>query len=138
MIEPMLELESAILKVPNVEKTADYYREVLGFSIDWMFGDPPTQAGCASRLVFSRTSSVLCFRVNNLDALHENYRASGANIVASPALNEDTGQREMEIEDCNGHHLRFVQSAEIPVAPPEPDEDCPCQDENSDEVNSKK
>lgn len=140
MTEPMLELEGAVLKVQNVERTADYYREVLGFSIDWMFGDPPTQAGCRSELIFSRTQSVLCFRVNNLDALFRNYQSSGAKILQSPALNVDSGQREMDVEDCDGHVLRFVEkvaaeedselvmTAELEEA----GEECPCEDESED------
>lgn len=127
MIEPMLELESAVLKVSNVERTADYYREVLGFSIDWMFGEPPTQAGCSARLVFSRTHSVLCFRTNNLDILHDNYQSSGAHILAPPALNEDSGQREMDVEDCDGHILRFVQTVEPEEQTLEIGEECPCK-----------
>lgn len=133
MSDAMLELEYAVLKVPDVAKTADYYREVLGFSVDWMFGDPPTQAGCASRLWFSRTRSLLCFRVDDVEALHSNYQASGAKIVAAPALNEDSGLLEMEVEDGDGHLLRFVQAvAEEDAAPeeeePADDESCPCED----------
>jgi len=109
MTEAMLELEGAVLKVQDVEKTADYYREVLGFSIDWMFGDPPTQAGSRSQVIFSRTASLLSFRVNDLDGLYRNYQNSGARITASPALNVDSGQREMDVEDCDGHVLRFVE-----------------------------
>ena len=133
MSDAMLDLEYAVLKVSDVTKTADYYREVLGFSVDWMFGDPPTQAGTASRLWFSRTRSLLCFRVDDLEALHSNYQASGAKIVAAPAMNEDSGHLEMEVEDGDGHLLRFVQhvtaedGSALPDAPANDDE-CPCQE----------
>lgn len=140
MTEPMLELESAVLKVQDVAKTVDYYREVLGFSIDWMFGEPPTQAGCSSQLVFSRTHSVLCFRVNNLDALFRNYQTSGAKILATPSLNVDSGQREMDVEDCDGHVLRFTEKVsseeeaeQVMTAELEDEgEECPCEDEPED------
>jgi catechol 2,3-dioxygenase-like lactoylglutathione lyase family enzyme len=99
----------AVLGVQNVEATSDYYREVLGFPIDFMFGDPPVHAGGSSNLHFARGKTVLCFVVSDLDSLHDNYQSSGAKIIAKPYLNQDSGMREMDVEDCNGYVLRFSQ-----------------------------
>ena len=32
---------SAVLHVPDVLIAAEYYRDVLGFNLDFVFGDPP-------------------------------------------------------------------------------------------------
>ena len=128
MSDSMLSLEYAVLQVPDVEKAVEHYREVLGFSVDWVFGEPMVRAGCGKQLQLSRGRGVLCFRVDDLDRLHTNYQASGARIVAAPARNSDSGMREMDVEDENGNLLRFVQAIAEPVAADANEvEDCPCQ-----------
>ncbi|HEX8550884.1 MAG TPA: VOC family protein [Abditibacteriaceae bacterium] len=123
MSDSMFALEYAVLHTPDVEKAVEYYQEVLGFSVDWVFGKPPVAAGCGVQLQFSRGRSLLCFRVDDVDALHQNYRDSGAKIVAAPSNNSDSQMREMDIEDSEGNLLRFVQPLH---AKAETSNDCPC------------
>jgi predicted enzyme related to lactoylglutathione lyase len=99
----------AVLGVQDVAATSDYYREVLGFSIDFIFGSPPVHAGSSSNIHFARSKTIFCFIVPDIETLHENYLDSGAKIVAPPYINHDSGMREMDVEDCNGYILRFSQ-----------------------------
>ena len=107
--------------VPDVVQTAEYYRDVLGFTIEGYWMDPPVFAIVSrdkTEVFFSRAEKEeyrsgrapgaydAYFRVSAVDALAEQFRASGAEIVDGP----DTrvyGQRELIVVDCNGLILAF-------------------------------
>jgi predicted enzyme related to lactoylglutathione lyase len=114
-----------VLHVDDIEKTTEHYREVLGFPIDFVFGDPPVHAASATNVHFSRGKSLTYFLVADLDTLYENYQVSGAKIVAEPYVNSDSGMREMDVEDCNGHLLRFGER--LLESDEKPGGDCGCQ-----------
>lgn len=45
-----------VLPVSDLEKTASYYRDVLGFKLDFLMGDPPTHGSvtrCSVGVQFS-------------------------------------------------------------------------------------
>src|SRR5688500_2498960 len=46
------------------------------------------------------------FHVEDVDTLHAQHRAAGAQIIA-PLENKPWGTREYSVRDCNGYHLRF-------------------------------
>ena len=48
------------------------------------------------------------FFVENIDALHAEFRARGV-AVSRPLASEPHGMREFEIEDADGYRLRFGQ-----------------------------
>ena len=98
--------------VVDVSDTMEYYRDVLGFSINWIwegtFGsvgngeveiffckqdDPPRGFGC-----------YLC--VPNADATYEEHKSRGAKIIKEPC-SQPWGMREYVLEDNNGHFLRI-------------------------------
>jgi catechol 2,3-dioxygenase-like lactoylglutathione lyase family enzyme len=112
--------------VDDIRATADYYRDVLGFSIAPFFGEPP------SFVIVKRNTTRLMFRqvaddqrpavrpngakmhgaldvyiwVSDVDALAEELRASGAEIV-DPPCDSDRYRREMLVRDLNGYLLCF-------------------------------
>ena len=116
--------------VADVVRTAEYYRDVLGFEIAGYWDgeragfetDPPPVFGIVRRdqvqVSFNRadTGSIrtdrasgeydVYLRVSGLDALVAELRARGADIVDGP---EDRiyGQREVVVRDCNGLVLAF-------------------------------
>jgi hypothetical protein len=107
--------------VPDVVKTAEYYRDVLGFEIAGYFATPPVFAIVRRdqiELFFNRAdqSEVRTGRarvaydaylqVTGVEALAEELRASGADIIEGPVLREYR-QRELVIRDCNGLVLAF-------------------------------
>src|SRR5688572_5207715 len=102
-----------VFLVDDVEATAGYYRDRLGFEVDFLYGEPPVY-GSVSRgdaiINFSRSTPP--GRRNNvhsagpgngvdayivleggLDDLHIEYRARGVDIRATPE-SQDYGMRE--------------------------------------------
>ncbi len=113
-----------VLIVPDVEKAAEYYRDVLGFEITLIWGD--SKSSPATHAVVRRGISIqfdnrhaneaqpsgwTYIRLSqNLDGLYEEYKASGANIVAE-IEERPWGKREFDIEDLNGYRIRFSVDA---------------------------
>lgn len=110
-----------ILKVESMAKSLAYYRDVLGFEVDWEWGKP-TGFACVSRddvcLFFCEgaqgaSGTWISLFVEDVDALHEQYEAAGATIIQAP-INYSWGMREMNVEDPDGHRLRIGQNTEEP------------------------
>ena len=110
--------------VPDVVQTAEYYRDVLGFEIEGYFADPPVFA-IVSRgdveLFFNRSDQSevrtgrarfaydAYFRVNGVEALAEEFKKAGAEIVEGPVV-RIYEQCELVIRDCNGLILTFGEN----------------------------
>jgi len=117
-----------VLLVADVFETAEYYRDVLGFTFDQIYGDPP------SFVILQRDGARLMFRqprqgaippfnatvtpnfpfdvslvVDNVDALAEELRGKGAEIVSGPTYRPIWNGKELEVRDCNGRVLGFGQ-----------------------------
>jgi len=113
--------------VPDVVKSAEYYRDTLGFKVLGFFLDPPVYA------MVERDSVVIHFGkvaaehqaapnhtrrpslgldayiwVSDLDALHAELKDRGARIIEGPVMRVYKC-REMVIEDNCGFHLAFAQ-----------------------------
>ena len=113
-----------VLHVHNVLQTAEYYRDKLGFNIDFLYGNPPTHGGVSrgewsGSMVSIQLSQVpsnheivpsghLHIRVGQpIDTLAEDYRIKGVEIISDPD-NKPWGFREFTIKDLNGHILIFA------------------------------
>jgi catechol 2,3-dioxygenase-like lactoylglutathione lyase family enzyme len=112
--------------VADVFETAEYYRDVLGFSFQGFDGDPPgfvildrdgarlmfraRQGQAPSPSNWARPGDLtdIYFYVEDVDALAAEFRARGAEIVREPAPQE-YAIREMHVRDCNGLMLCFGQ-----------------------------
>lgn len=115
----------AVLLVPDVAATLAYYRDVLGFHIDFDHGSPPIHARVSSgdrdgpsaariRFEIAREplppvlSCYLYIHVGRaLDDLFAAYRSRGVEIVSSPQ-DRPWGLRQFEVRDCNGYTLTFA------------------------------
>src|SRR5262245_29298812 len=119
-------------RVPDVRRTAEYYRDVLGFEIGGYWDGKEVHQDAGRPVVFGivrrdqarlhfqlaeqsetgpRTSgddeaSDVYFHITGVDALAEELRGRGAEILDGP---EDLpyGQRELVVRDCNGRILVF-------------------------------
>ncbi len=117
----LLSHSSPIFPVDDPLKTAEYYRDVLGFDINFKWGDPPTY------IVLNRDDAVgihlvkkednytpsknhvsLFIFTHDVDALYEEYERSGANITATIG-DRDYGMRDFDVTDPNGFILSFGQ-----------------------------
>lgn len=118
--------------VPDVVRTAEYYRDVLGFRIPgyWdgarvgLSTDPPPVFGIVSRdgvqVFFSRADSQAgprdrapgaydaYFDVTGVDALAAELRTRGAHLLDGPE-NRVYQQRELVVRDCSGFVLAFAE-----------------------------
>lgn len=118
----LFSMEPALL-VHDVAATVEFYRDKLGFGIDFLYGDPPTHASVSrgewtGNMVTIQLSQVPPEHEINpaaylyiimdagLDRLCEQYRDCGVGIIEEPE-NQPWGLREFAIRDCNGYMLRF-------------------------------
>lgn len=99
-----------IFRVSDLDASIDYYTRALGFRLNW-------QGGGIASVVRGRLDIFLCVGaqghpgawiwagVGDTDALHEEYRASGAKI-RNPPTNYSWAY-EMQVEDLDGNVLRL-------------------------------
>lgn len=106
-----------ILTVADLAASTRYYRDKLGFKLDWEYGEPP---GFAS---VSRGDGVLfmcegcqghpgawvMLFVRDVDKLHDEMKKRGASIRMAPT-DMPWGLREMHVGDPDGNVLRFGSS----------------------------
>jgi predicted enzyme related to lactoylglutathione lyase len=121
---------SPCLLVDDVVKSAEYYRDVLGFHFDRYWGEPPcfvillrdsieislsNPGGSGfvrpNRKVHRDAPWDTYVWVNDLSTLHQELQSKGAKVIRGP---EETfyHAREIEVEDCNGYVLCFGQNIE--------------------------
>jgi GNAT superfamily N-acetyltransferase len=103
--------------VLNVEEAQQYYRDVLGFRIDWTWG--VNDYGSVSRdgmtIFLSNTGGAvapmhLFVFASEVDVLCAEWRERGAKIVSEPE-DKAWGMREFTVEDINGHRLRIGETS---------------------------
>jgi catechol 2,3-dioxygenase-like lactoylglutathione lyase family enzyme len=112
--ESELSCPRPILNVRSLEASQRYYRDALGFKVDWAYGDPP-DFGSVSRghgVLFmcqgcqgTPGAWVMMF-TPDVDALHDEVRRKGA-LIRMPPTNMPWGLREMHVSDPDGNVLRF-------------------------------
>ncbi|MGB1287539.1 MAG: GNAT family N-acetyltransferase [Aggregatilineales bacterium] len=112
-----------VLHVKDVTESAHFYRDKLGFEIDFFYGDPPNYSivsrgdwsGNLMSIHLSQsaepheinpTGHFIVFMDSGIDALYERYRDNGVDIISIPA-NKPWGMREFIIKDINGYQLLF-------------------------------
>lgn len=110
--------------VADVMRTAEYYRDVLGFEVLGYFLDPPVFAmvrrgGVEIHIGKSRVGQTIANEsvrpglgtdayifVSDIVALLDELKAKGAKIVAGP-IEQPYGRTEIEVIDCDSHKLVF-------------------------------
>ena len=114
--------------VEDVFATAEFYRDVLGFSFHKFFGDPPsftiverddvrimfrqvrpakTAVARPNRSVMGETFDAYIY-VSDVEKLATELRAKKADIVEGP-VDRIYDMRELLVRDCNGYLLAFGQ-----------------------------
>ena len=108
------------LPVNDVKETVQWYKENLGFTDEWYYGDPNTDGGCRRdelRILFGRHSGPLhspnelslLFFVSNIEAVYQEMLERKLEIV-SPLQTYDYGMKEFAIRDNNGYYIRLSES----------------------------
>ena len=118
-----------VLLARDVFETAEYYRDVLGFSFDRIYGEPP------SFVILERGAARLMFRqpregqpqqpnaaitptfpgdvfiwVDDVEALAAELRGRQADVDDGPTYRPIWNGKELAVRDCNGRTLVFAQS----------------------------
>ena len=102
-----------VLHVANVETTAAFYRDVLGFT--WDFGDAAYAVVWRDNSAIhfvkddGRPTGVHLFQwVKNVDAYFSEIAGRGADVATQPT-NQPYGIRELAVIDINGVRIVFGQ-----------------------------
>ncbi|MBT3266129.1 hypothetical protein HN371_03195 [Candidatus Poribacteria bacterium] len=129
MPEPKLTAIAPHLLVSDIEAAAAYYRDCLGFTYEWMWGEPPSfvmvtrddltimltqnryddrpgDTNPNGRAVGHDDQWDAAIWLDDLDAAHSELSASGANVVRAP-YDMDYGMRELLVADPDAHHICF-------------------------------
>ena len=120
----LLSHSAPVFPVEDPLKTAEYYRDILGFDINFKWGDPP------SYVVINRDDTVgihlvkkedqfqpsknhvsLFIFSHDINSLYTAYAKAGADIL-HPLGDRDYGMRDFDIKDPNGFILSFGQNLE--------------------------
>jgi catechol 2,3-dioxygenase-like lactoylglutathione lyase family enzyme len=116
-----------VLFVREVAAAAAYFRDVLGFDLDFLHGDPPVHGrvmqgdGTYGQPIYIhlstapeaelRPSGELRIHVGrDLDGLIAAYRARGVAVDFEP-VTQPWGLREFAVRTPDGHRLRFCGEA---------------------------
>ena len=120
---------AACLLVRDVRKAAEYYADKLGFVTPQFYGEPETTFAIPQRddisLMLARANDgkpvhasatdfgmfSAYFWVRNVDELHEEFTANGAEITEKPT-DRMYGIREIYVRDLDGHLLCFGSDIE--------------------------
>jgi len=119
-MRPTISPWAFVLAVRDLDKSAAYYRDVLGFAIGWekssdwrlaerdrvriMLGHcpadmPPAEVGSHNWFGY--------LEVDDVDALHTEITARGAN--STPPADRPYGMREIVVTTGDGHRIVFGQ-----------------------------
>jgi catechol 2,3-dioxygenase-like lactoylglutathione lyase family enzyme len=103
-----------IFTVSSLKASQAYYRDALGFEVDWDYGDPP-DFGAVHRdngVLFMCQGCqghaggwVMIFH-GDVDKLHDEYVKRGA-IIKMPPTDMPWHMREMHVADPDGNVIRF-------------------------------
>lgn len=114
-----LTASNSILAVADVVATVRFYCDKLGFTGEWLWGEPPNFAG----VTWGKVGVMFClqpalaarieghqhgFMVEGLDRLYERHRENGVQFL-SPLEAKPWGLREYTVRDLNGYHLHFAE-----------------------------
>ena len=116
-----------VLAVPNVDRSAVYFRDVLGFKVRWedvtgwrlmerdtvrvMLGECPNDmrpADLGSHNWFGYLNA------DDVDALHAEITARGA--TCSAPADRPYGMREIVVTTVDGHRIVFGQESAMPTS----------------------
>ncbi len=115
--DPMMVGAATVFVVSDIGASLAHYRDVLGFSTTFEYGDP-TFYVCLCRdeialhLIAARQTrrlpgnGAVCVFVRDVDAVHAELAERGANIV-KPPQNYDYGMRDFDVLDPDGNQLVF-------------------------------
>jgi uncharacterized glyoxalase superfamily protein PhnB len=114
-------LQSAvpILSVADLGAALEFYERVLGFDIEWKWGEPPHLASiCRDRVELNLSQlgpdtapaiSKVYFQMAGVDAYYLRVKTAGANVAVALA-DRPYGMRDFRVLDPSGNELSFGEA----------------------------
>lgn len=116
-----------VLSVRDIEESVAWYRDVLGFTVDFVWGDPPEHARVlavdySTHVAIQLTRGlidtpdprqdgwIMIHVGDRIEELYEEYVARGVKVLRTLDT-RPWGLKDFDIFDCNGHILRFGAEA---------------------------
>jgi catechol 2,3-dioxygenase-like lactoylglutathione lyase family enzyme len=125
---PKMAGDATVFVVSDIAASIVHYRDVLGFSVTFEYGVPPSYA-CLCRdevalhlLAAQQTRRLpgygaICVFVDGVDRLHTELAGRGANLLNQPQ-DRDYGMRDFDVVDPDGNQLTFGMGTDKPDATP--------------------
>lgn len=122
---PMLVGAATVFIVRDIAKSVEHYRDALGFTVTFQYGQPIFYA-CLCRdevslhlLAAHETKRLagnggICVFVKDVDSVHAELVACGAKVI-KPPQNYDYGMRDFDVVDLDGNHLTFGMASPPPA-----------------------
>jgi uncharacterized glyoxalase superfamily protein PhnB len=103
--------------VQDVLRSVEHYRDVLGFHVEFTYGEPPFYVGverggllihlqAASETKRQPGQGAVYVFVNDVDALYEELTSRGARTLHEPK-DYPYGMRDFDVHDLDGNQLGF-------------------------------
>jgi catechol 2,3-dioxygenase-like lactoylglutathione lyase family enzyme len=109
---------AAVLYVKDMPPALAFYRDKLGFSVQFAWRDPPEyvclylgDAAIHLNTYAPPAKSIVCIFCKGVDALYDHFTSRGVTL-SKPLQNEPYGMREFAIDDPDGHLLVFGEGIE--------------------------
>ena len=123
-VHPMMVGAATVLVVSDIAKSIEHYRDALGFTVTFQYGNPTFYA-CLCRdevalhlLAAHETKRLpgnggICVFVKDVDRVYADLASRGANVIKAPQ-NYDYGMRDFDVVDLDGNQLTFEMEALSP------------------------
>ena len=106
-----------VFVVRDVRRAVEYYRDALGFRVEFTDGDPVSYAGverdevlihlqAASETKRAPGQSSIYVFVSDVDNLYDELKGRGARTLKAPQ-DYAYGMRDFDVEDLDGNHVGF-------------------------------
>jgi uncharacterized glyoxalase superfamily protein PhnB len=116
----LLREAATLFVVQDVIRSVEHYRDVLGFRVEFTYGEPTFYAGverdnvaihlqAASETKRQPGHGAINVFVTGVDALYEELRSRGARTLEEPA-DRPYGMRNFNVNDLDGNQLSFGES----------------------------
>ena len=119
---------ATVLVVRDVLGSVEHFRDVLGFTVEFTYGEPTFYAGverdgvaihlqAASETMRQPGHGGITIFVTDVDALYRELTARGARTLNEPK-DYPYGMRDFDVHDLDGNHLCFGMESTQQPAPP--------------------
>ena len=112
-----------VFVVQDVLQSVEHYRDVLGFRVEFTYGEPTFYAGverdnvtihlqAASETKRHAGHGAINVFVTDVDALYAELRSRGARTLNEPR-DYPYGMRDFDVHDLDGNHLCFGMESKV-------------------------